>query len=77
MRARTRARAMGARMEEIFALGPELLALPRPDTLVCRCEDVSHQTLQHYGSWTEAKIHSRCGMGACQGGRDLIRQGAG
>jgi NADPH-dependent 2,4-dienoyl-CoA reductase/sulfur reductase-like enzyme len=50
-----------------FALDARLKNLPAPDTLVCRCEDVSHQTLQRYSSWTEAKIHSRCGMGACQG----------
>ena len=59
--------AFAAHANACFALDASLKQLPTPDTLVCRCEDVSHQTLQHYGSWTEAKIHSRCGMGACQG----------
>jgi NADPH-dependent 2,4-dienoyl-CoA reductase/sulfur reductase-like enzyme len=59
--------AFAAHANACFALDDSLKSLPAPDTLVCRCEDVSHQTLQRYSSWTEAKIHSRCGMGACQG----------
>jgi D-hydroxyproline dehydrogenase subunit alpha len=35
--------------------------------MVCRCEDVTHGEMQHYANWTEAKLHTRCGMGACQG----------
>lgn len=50
-----------------FALDDSLKNLPQPDTLVCRCEDVSHAALQAHGNWTAAKIHTRCGMGACQG----------
>jgi hypothetical protein len=48
-------------------LDDSLKQLPQADTLVCRCEDVSHQALRAYSNWTEAKIHTRCGMGACQG----------
>jgi NADPH-dependent 2,4-dienoyl-CoA reductase/sulfur reductase-like enzyme len=59
--------AFAAHANACFALDARLKNLPAPDTLVCRCEDVSHQTLQQFSSWTEAKIHSRCGMGACQG----------
>ena len=44
-----------------------LVALPRADTVVCRCEDVTHGTLQPRSSWIDAKLHTRCGMGACQG----------
>lgn len=44
-----------------------LAALPRADTLVCRCEDVAHGDLQQRSSWIDAKLHTRCGMGACQG----------
>lgn len=44
-----------------------LAALPRSDTLVCRCEDVAHGDLQSRSSWIDAKLHTRCGMGACQG----------
>jgi len=50
-----------------FALQPALTNLARPDTLVCRCEDVAHADLQGLSSWTEAKLSTRCGMGACQG----------
>ena len=44
-----------------------IAALPRADTLVCRCEDVAHGDLQPRSSWIDAKLHTRCGMGACQG----------
>lgn len=44
-----------------------LAALPRADTLVCRCEDVPHGELQGRSNWIDAKLHTRCGMGACQG----------
>ncbi len=50
-----------------FALDPKLKALAQPDTLVCRCEDVAFAELANRRDWTEAKLHSRCGMGACQG----------
>jgi NADPH-dependent 2,4-dienoyl-CoA reductase/sulfur reductase-like enzyme len=50
-----------------FALQPALKNLARPDTQVCRCEDVTHADLQELPSWTEAKLSTRCGMGACQG----------
>ena len=50
-----------------FELRPELKALPKPDTLVCRCEDVSMQRLLEHNSWRDAKLQTRCGMGPCQG----------
>jgi pyruvate/2-oxoglutarate dehydrogenase complex dihydrolipoamide dehydrogenase (E3) component len=37
------------------------------DTIVCRCEDVSHGQLQHARDWRTAKLQQRCGMGPCQG----------
>ena len=43
-----------------------LAALPRANTLVCRCEDVAHSDLQQRSGWIDAKLHTRCGMGACQ-----------
>jgi NADPH-dependent 2,4-dienoyl-CoA reductase/sulfur reductase-like enzyme len=55
------------RLKTAFALRPELLALAQPDTIVCRCEDVSYEALQSYGDWNDAKRQTRCGMGACQG----------
>lgn len=50
-----------------FSLGPPVLALARPDTLVCRCEDVPQSALAGCDGWIDAKLHTRCGMGACQG----------
>jgi NADPH-dependent 2,4-dienoyl-CoA reductase/sulfur reductase-like enzyme len=55
------------RMDRTFALRPELRALADAETLVCRCEDIPHAALKECGSWREAKLHTRCGMGACQG----------
>ncbi len=54
-------------MDETFCLRPELRNLAGPDTLVCRCEDVSYARLQEHCSWRAAKLHTRCGMGSCQG----------
>ena len=44
----------------------ELKSLPQPDTIVCRCEDVTFERLRVCGSWREAKLQTRCGMGPCQ-----------
>ena len=54
-------------LDRAFAPRPELNQIAEPDTLVCRCEDVSRQTLESMNSWREAKLHTRCGMGPCQG----------
>jgi NADPH-dependent 2,4-dienoyl-CoA reductase/sulfur reductase-like enzyme len=54
-------------LAKAFALRPELLALAESGTTLCRCEDVSFGQVRQYSSWREAKLHSRCGMGACQG----------
>jgi NADPH-dependent 2,4-dienoyl-CoA reductase/sulfur reductase-like enzyme len=50
-----------------FTLRPELKSLATDETVVCRCEDVPLGALRRYSSWREAKLQSRCGMGACQG----------
>lgn len=55
------------RLQATFALQPALLQLARPDTLLCRCEDVPYSAVAGQADWTQAKLHSRCGMGACQG----------
>ena len=56
-----------AAINRAFALRPELKQLPQHDTIVCRCEDVSYGRLQAMHSFREAKLHTRCGMGPCQG----------
>jgi NADPH-dependent 2,4-dienoyl-CoA reductase/sulfur reductase-like enzyme len=55
------------RLDRAFALRPELRALATAETVVCRCEDVAHSALKGRASWRDAKLHARCGMGACQG----------
>lgn len=64
---RARWRRFAETLGRDFALAPVLRSLPAPDTLVCRCEDVPHAALAGCRDWTEAKLSSRCGMGACQG----------
>jgi NADPH-dependent 2,4-dienoyl-CoA reductase/sulfur reductase-like enzyme len=54
-------------LNRAFALDPTLRSLALPDTLVCRCEDVPYAALTGHTDWREAKLASRCGMGACQG----------
>jgi D-hydroxyproline dehydrogenase subunit alpha len=55
------------RLKTAFALRPELLSLAEPDTIVCRCEDVTFEALKGYEDWNDAKRQTRCGMGPCQG----------
>lgn len=64
---RRRARRFARALDAAFALRSELRALPQPDTIVCRCEDVAWGRLAPYDSWRAAKLQTRCGMGPCQG----------
>lgn len=54
-------------LAKTFALRSELKQLPQPDTIVCRCEDVPYGPISQHSSWRSAKLHTRCGMGPCQG----------
>jgi NADPH-dependent 2,4-dienoyl-CoA reductase/sulfur reductase-like enzyme len=65
--AREKLRRFARDLNRSFALRDELMRLPEPETLVCRCEDVTFKRLQAYDSWRAAKIQTRCGMGPCQG----------
>jgi D-hydroxyproline dehydrogenase subunit alpha len=56
-----------ASLSKAFKLRAELKALAQDETLLCRCEDVSFGQARRFSSWREAKLQSRCGMGACQG----------
>lgn len=56
-----------AQLNHTFALREELKHLPQPDTIICRCEDVSFAQMQEYTAWRAAKLQTRCGMGPCQG----------
>ena len=65
--ARQAGRRFAADLDRAFALREELKALPQPDTLICRCEDVPLARIRSCRGWREAKLHTRCGMGPCQG----------
>ena len=64
---RERARRFASILDRTFRLRPELTSLPAPETIVCRCEDVPYSRLRQHTSWRAAKLHTRCGMGPCQG----------
>jgi D-hydroxyproline dehydrogenase subunit alpha len=64
---RRKQRRFAALLDRTFHLRPELRSLSLPETMVCRCEDVPYSRLQQHTSWRSAKLHTRCGMGPCQG----------
>jgi len=64
---RDRQRKFGRSLNRTFQLRKELRTLPAGGTIICRCEDVSFECLRTVSSWREAKLHTRCGMGPCQG----------
>ncbi|TDF82508.1 FAD/NAD(P)-binding oxidoreductase [Pseudomonas sp. H9] len=66
-RRRSRWHGFAKALNRAFALDPALKSLATADTLVCRCEDVPYAALTTQRNWREAKLASRCGMGACQG----------
>jgi D-hydroxyproline dehydrogenase subunit alpha len=64
---RNRLRRFAQILHQTFRLRPELGMSPASDTIVCRCEDVTYARLEKHISWRAAKLHTRCGMGPCQG----------
>src|SRR5579864_4504531 len=64
---RMRWRRFAARLEDSFSLTRAALAMPSDETLLCRCEDVTVGDVRVHPTWRDAKLHTRCGMGACQG----------
>lgn len=64
---RVRWRRFAQRVERAFALQDAARTAPADATLLCRCEDVSIGEVRGCANWREAKLHTRCGMGACQG----------
>lgn len=67
--ARRRHVSFGRAIDRAFALDPRLRELADDDTLLCRCEDVRVGDVRSrtHASWRGAKLHTRCGMGPCQG----------
>lgn len=64
---RNKQRNFAVMLNRAFALRTELKDLAQPETIVCRCEDVTLERLRSSDSWRVAKLHTRCGMGPCQG----------
>lgn len=62
-----RTRAWGRRIEAAHVLRPELRDLAEPDTLLCRCEDITVGALRAFSRGRDARLQARCGMGRCQG----------
>jgi D-hydroxyproline dehydrogenase subunit alpha len=58
-----------ALLEDLFGARPGLRSLPAPDTILCRCEDVTAAAVDAAGAPSPAalKILTRCGQGPCQG----------
>jgi NADPH-dependent 2,4-dienoyl-CoA reductase/sulfur reductase-like enzyme len=65
--ARKKAQRFARALDRAFQLRPELKKLAAPETLICRCEDIPYGRLQSHTGWRSAKLHTRCGMGPCQG----------
>jgi NADPH-dependent 2,4-dienoyl-CoA reductase/sulfur reductase-like enzyme len=54
-------------LRQACTLNPLLRETAGDDTIVCRCEDVRLGALRGRAGWRDAKLHTRCGMGPCQG----------
>ncbi|HEX2987071.1 MAG TPA: (2Fe-2S)-binding protein, partial [Chloroflexota bacterium] len=62
----------GRMLNDLFAMRPGIYELPMPDTLICRCEEVSVQDIlvavdRGARSANALKGWTRVGMGPCQG----------
>ena len=64
---RRHVRNFAALLQKAFAVDRRVRALPTTETLICRCEDVPLSAVQNIADAREARLASRCGMGACQG----------
>lgn len=67
MAQRQRWRRFATATAAAFTLDERMNSLAKPQTLLCRCEDVALEQVRHQPDWNTAKLSSRCGMGACQG----------
>lgn len=56
-----------AQVGKHFALSGPARRAPPPEVLLCRCEDVAFGEVATRMDWRDAKLHTRCGMGPCQG----------
>jgi NADPH-dependent 2,4-dienoyl-CoA reductase/sulfur reductase-like enzyme len=71
-RALRRAETFGQAMSRLMEVRAGLLTTMTPETVVCRCEDVTRREIEHalaHGARdvNQLKAWTRCGMGPCQG----------
>lgn len=67
MRQKNRYQIFANLLKQCFQLRPEIKKLAKANTILCRCEDVTYGEVVNRKNWIDAKLHTRCGMGACQG----------
>ncbi len=67
LRTRAKWKRFAQRVATAFELGEPARAHPPAETIFCRCEDVTYGEVAAHGNWRDAKLHTRCGMGPCQG----------
>lgn len=67
LRQRRHARAFAAWLRACFEPATETWTPVAADTVICRCEDVTLAQLDGFADARDAKLATRCGMGACQG----------
>jgi NADPH-dependent 2,4-dienoyl-CoA reductase/sulfur reductase-like enzyme len=67
LRERARWKSFECALSSAFAIRSELREMCDDATTICRCEDVTCGRLRRMQNWREAKLQTRCGMGACQG----------
>lgn len=66
-RRRRRLRRFEDALQRAFAPRAELKERLRPETTICRCEDVLWRELESGWQRRQAKLYTRLGMGPCQG----------
>jgi NADPH-dependent 2,4-dienoyl-CoA reductase/sulfur reductase-like enzyme len=66
-KSRDKAMRFARLLEQTFEPRAELRDMAHEDTIVCRCEDVRAGAMHGRRNWREARLHTRCGMGPCQG----------
>jgi NADPH-dependent 2,4-dienoyl-CoA reductase/sulfur reductase-like enzyme len=67
LRRRRRALAFAEALGACFPPPRDWASVLDDDTIVCRCEDVPWAALREAADARSAKLHTRTGMGACQG----------
>lgn len=67
LRERARWQRFAQHVASAFEPGERATAWPGAKTILCRCEDVTFGEVAAHATWRDAKLHTRCGMGPCQG----------